>query len=85
MKRLFLAAAAVAAIAASGSLTATTASATPLAAPLALQGAAADLNPASEVRYVCSMVRGRYGWRRACFWRPDRRYFAPRWRRGWRR
>lgn len=74
MRHAVLTAAVVAAIAASGSLMVTRAQATPVAAPSALQGAIDELNPATEVRTVCRMVRGRYGWRRSCYWVPDRVY-----------
>jgi hypothetical protein len=80
MRHLVLVGAAVAAITAGGSLMATTVQAAPLAAPSALQGAIADLNPTTEVRNVCRMVRARFGWRRSCYWVPDRGY-APRYRR----
>jgi hypothetical protein len=81
MRHAVLTAAVVAAIAAGGSLMVSRAQATPLAAPSALQGAMADLNPATDVRYVCRMVRVRFGWRRACYWAPDR-YYRPRPRPG---
>jgi hypothetical protein len=79
MKNL-LAGAVAAAITAGASLMATTVQAAPLAAPSALQGAIADLNPTTEVRTVCRMVRARFGWRRSCYWVPDRGY-VPRYRR----
>jgi hypothetical protein len=79
MRQFVFSAAVVAAIAAGGSLMAVGAQAAP-AAPSALQGAAADLNPATEVRTVCRMVRTRFGWRRSCYWVNDRVY-APRYRR----
>jgi hypothetical protein len=80
MRQAILTAAVVAAIAAGGSLVATGAQATILGVPSAIEGAVADLNPATEVRNVCRMVRTRFGWRRSCYWVPDRVY-APRWRR----
>ncbi len=76
MKRSVVAFAALAAIAA-GSLMASGAQAAPLSAPSALQGAIADLNPATEVAYVCRMVRTRYGLRRSCYWQRPVVRFAP--------
>jgi hypothetical protein len=78
MRRSVVALAALAAIISFGSLMTTGAQATPLSAPSALQGAVADLNPATEVAYVCRLVRTRHGMRRACYWSRPVIRFAPR-------
>jgi hypothetical protein len=78
MKRSVVAFAALAAIAASGSLMASGAQAAPLSAPSALQAAVADLNPATDVAYVCRLVRTRHGLARSCYWSRPVIRFAPR-------
>lgn len=73
MRRLILAAAAVAAISAAGSLAASRAEALPLAGGLA----GATTTQAEQVRLVCSRVWNGYAWVRRCHeTRP--RYYAPR-------
>lgn len=73
MRRLILAAAAVAAVSAAGSLAASRAEALPLAGALA--GAATT--EAEQVRLVCTRAWNGYAWVRRCHeTRP--RYYAPR-------
>lgn len=77
MKRSVVMLTALAAMAASGSLM-STAQAMPLSAPSALQGAVADLNPATDVRLVCRLVRTRHGLARSCYQARPVIRFAPR-------
>lgn len=73
MRRLILAAAAVAAVSAAGSLAASRAEALPLAGGLA----GASTTQAEQVRLVCSRTWNGYAWVRRCYeTRP--RYYAPR-------
>ena len=64
----------------------TPANAMSLSTPAGVQAAIEDMNLTQDAAYVCRRIRGRFGWRRSCYWtRGGGYYYGRRHWRGYRR
>ena len=61
------------------------ASAMSLSTPAGVQAAIEDMNLTQDAAYVCRRIRGRYGWRRSCYWTRGGGYYGRRSYRSYRR